>query len=429
MKKSLLVLLLLLPLALGLTACKSSQVEEVTPKDLYYDIERIQIDMKTSILRDIYDPQPFEELKAQIMEGKINRLECIFKIREILNNYKCVHLSLVPDDYNDLYGKIVPFHFYCFGNDYHVYYTLEKYKEYLGWKLVEIGGVNVEEVCNILAQTSVFPFETASGAKYCLENGISYLSLEAGGLIQKKGQISLTLENLHGIRKTVLCKPFTPTQKTKWYGLAPLKYNEFNVHNDRNTPFKIKTNPDKKTIYMQYNNCEDDYEYSLATWFSEMLAELQTGSYDTIVFDLRYNPGGEISSEISLNSLLFRNKEELNKYNLAIIITGRTYSCACMFLNDFIRNYPQVKIFGEETGQAVFNYTNINPNNYLKKLNCYFSFPMQLDEVPELYKRAQEVTHTDVHCGTFPDVPAGESFKDWLYGEDAIYNTIYDYFN
>ena len=180
---------------------------------------------------------------------------------------------------------------------------------------------------------------------------------------------------------------------------------------------------------MQYNSCECDYEYSLATWFSEMLAELKTGSYDTIVFDLRYNPGGEISSEISLNSLLFRNKEELNKYNLAIIITGRTYSSACMFLNDFIRNYPQVKLFGEETGQAVLNYTWVSPNNHLKKLNCYFTYPTILDDVPELYKRAQEVTHTDVHCGTFPDVPAYESYEEWLRGEDGIYNKIYEYFN
>ena len=95
MKKSLLVLLLLLPLALSVTACKRSTVEEVTPKDLYYDIERMQIDMRTSVFKDLYDPKPFDQLKEEVMEGKINRLECIFKLRDILKEFKCVHLSLM----------------------------------------------------------------------------------------------------------------------------------------------------------------------------------------------------------------------------------------------------------------------------------------------------------------------------------------------
>ena len=115
MKKSLLVLLLLLPLALSVTACKRSTVEEVSPKDLYYDIERMQIDMRTSILRDVYDPEPFDQLKAQVMEGKINRLECVYKLREILKGYKCTHLSLQPVDSADLFSKVAPFFFYCFG--------------------------------------------------------------------------------------------------------------------------------------------------------------------------------------------------------------------------------------------------------------------------------------------------------------------------
>lgn len=54
----------------------------VSPKDLYYDIERIQIDMSTSAMKEIYDPAPFEELKKEIMEGKIDRIECIYRIKK-----------------------------------------------------------------------------------------------------------------------------------------------------------------------------------------------------------------------------------------------------------------------------------------------------------------------------------------------------------
>ena len=429
MKKSLFIIFQIL-LILGLNACKRAPKEEVTPKDLYYDIERMQIDMRTSVFKDLYDPKPFDQLKEEVMEGKINRLECIFRLRDILKEFKCVHLSLIPVEYNDLYGKIIPFHFYCFGKDYHVYYTLPKYQKYLGWRLVEIGGVDIEKVCKILSENSVHPYETDMGAKYCIEaNGISYFDLETAGLVQKKNRVNLTLENHEGKRVNVLCKPFTPTSNTLWYHVVPEKWNEFLHHNDKRTPFRIEADPDKKTVYMQYNSCMDNVDYSLKNWISDMLNELKSGKYDTVVFDLRYNPGGAVATQTDLNYLLYKNKEELDKYNLAIVATGRTYSCACDFINDFIRNYPQVKLFGEETGQAVFNYTWVSPNNLLKKLNCYFTYPTILDDVPELYKRAQEVTHTDIHCGTFPDVTAYESYEEWLHGEDGIYNAIYDYYS
>lgn len=429
MKKCLFFLLQIL-LILSLAGCRPSAEEEVTPKDLYYDIERMQIDMKTSAFKDVYDPQPFDLLKEEVMEGKLNRLECIFRLREILKDYKCVHLSLIPVDYNDLYGKIIPFYFYCFGKDYHVYYTLPKYKKYLGWKLVEIGGAGIEEANKILSEDSVYPYETDMGAKYYMEsNGISYFALERAGLVQKKNKVSLALENREGKRVNLLCRPFTPTKNTMWCHAAPLKNSEILLHNNKSFLYRIKAVSDKKTVYMQYNSCMDNVDYSLKNWISDLLAQLKSGEYDTVVFDLRYNPGGTVASQTNLNYLLYKNKEELDKYNLALVATGRTYSCACMFINDFLRNYPQVKLFGEETGQAVFNYTLVSPNNYLKKLNCYFTYPTVLDDVPELYKRAQEVTHTDIHCGSFPDVPAYESYEEWLHGEDGIYNAIYNYFN
>ena len=78
----------------------------------------------------------------------------------------------------------------------------------------------------------------------------------------------------------------------------------------------------------------------------------------------------------------------------------------------------------------MFNYTDIDINNNRKKLNCHFNFPHILDtEIPELYKRAEEVTHSDIHRGTLPDVEVYEKFEDFMKGEDTIYNAIYDYFN
>ena len=92
-------------------------------------------------------------------------------------------------------------------------------------------------------------------------------------------------------------------------------------------------------------------------------------------------------------------------------------------------HFPQTVLFGEETGQAIFNYTGYHNGNNLKKLNCVFVFPQELDDQPELYKRVREVTHSDIHRGVMPDVEVSEKFEDFMKGEDTIYNAIYDYFS
>lgn len=424
MKKTVLSIITFVLLFMA-ASCKN-QKENVTPKDLFYDIERIQIDMAYSALKDLYDPAPFEQLKAEVMEGKVSRLDCVFRIQEILNEYNCVHLQLQLNDKKDLFYKIIPFYFYCFGDDYHVYYASSKYQKYRGWKLVSIDDKSVEEVRNIIKNFT--PWETKTGEKYCLENTQSYYYYVAGGLTQKNGKIKFTFESPEGKTETVKCSPMVQNRFSYFLRLSPGKQNQDFIHYNWNHNYGIKTNTEKKTIYVQYNSCFEEDNYRIRQWFSDLMTAVKTEAYDTIVFDLRYNSGGRTDVQILLNSLLYQNKAELEKCNLAIIAGGRTYSCACRFINDFLRNFPEVRIFGEETGQAVFNYTGVHFNNNLKKLNCSFSFPHQIEDTPELDKRALNVTHSDIHQGTIPDVEVKESFEAFMKGEDSIYNAIYDYF-
>ena len=427
MKKIQLVLITFI-LLFSFISCKNPK-ETVTSKNLYYDIERIQIDMAYSPLKEVYDPEPFEQLKVEVMEGKADRLECFFRIQKILKEYKCLHLSLSPLDSKVLYSKILPFYFYCFGNDYHIYWSIPKYKEYLGWKLIKIGDCSVEEARTKLLDYSVLSYETVTGEKYDLEFPLSYINLKTAGLVQKNGKISLTLESRDGSIKTINCSALKLSKIRRFIRLSPDKENQF-YHYDTNKNYRIFTSEEKHAIYVQYNRCMEDESYTCQKWFADIISELQTGKYNTVVFDLRYNPGGYGTMEFMINNEFWRYKSEFDKYNLVLITSGRTASCATWFMNDFLRNFPNVKIFGEETGQTVFNYTNRPLTNKLKTLNCDFAFPKQIDDaVPELYKRAREVTHSDVHRGTLPDVEVYENFEDFMKGEDAIYNAIYDYFN
>ena len=402
--------------------------QTVNTQGLLYDIQRIQMDMEYSALKELYDPEPFEQIKADLADGKIDRKECIYRLQEIICGYHVVHLRLTTtNDNQDFTANILPFIFKCFGNDIHIIITAKQYEKYLGATILEVGGVPMEEVLERLSK--YIPYETPCSVKYYLESTISYDTLNRVGLTEKNGKIKIKLQKADSTIESFTCKPVY-ISKTKFSYLFPQKENPVLTVQDRNVDYSVKALKENGTVYAHFNRVWCNTEYRPINFFEDLMVELNSDSYNTIVFDLRLNGGGSPEIVTLLSHLLYDNKETFEKYNLAIITTGRTYSAACWFLNEFLRIFPQAVVFGEETGQAIFNYTDVPYSNVLKHLQCNFAFPNQIDDhVETLYKRAKEVTHSDIHRGTMPDVEVWEVFEDWLNGQDTIYKAIDNYFN
>lgn len=427
MKKNLLALSILLFLILFVMVSCQTTKQSVSTQDLLLDIQRIQMDMEYSALKDLYDPEPFEQIKVDLANGKIDRKECIYRLKEILCSYHVAHLRLTTTKENqDFSSSIMPFVFLCFGNDYHVFIAAKQYEEYLGAKVLEIGNVPVQEALEKISK--YIAYETPSGLKYSFETSISYETLNRVGLTESNGKIKIKLQKDDGTINILNCKPvFIP--KTKFFTQLPKIENPVNTMQDISCDYCIKPSKENGTLYVHFNRVWCNTDYLPRNLFEDLMKEIDAGLYKTIVFDLRYNGGGSPEIVFMLSHLLYDNKAAFEKYNLAAITTGRTASAACWFLNEILRIFPQTVIFGEETGEAVFNYTDVPYSNVLKYLQCNFAFPHQIDDkVDELYKRAEEVTHSDIHRGTMPDVEVLTSFEDWMNGEDTIYNTIFEYF-
>ena len=397
--------------------CSNNKIKKSERNHFYYDVEQIKVDLSaSSSVKELYNPEPWEELQAEIMAGKISRNECVRKIRKLLMNYKIAHLQIrdleVEADPNP---KIRPFGFYCFSDGYYVTSAEEKNSKYLGWKLSGIGDCSMEELQKKLID--FYGCETPSGERYAFESFYYYDDFKELDLV-KNGKISFTLESPDGKRETVKLKPIY--MNTKKVQLESEKTTPFYHPRDKNPSYSVKPSKENRTIYIPFNACMVREDYTIEQWFSDIGKELQTGDYDTIVFDLRYNGGGLM---MLTDNAMFKYKSLFEKYNMAIVASGRTYSAATEFMDMALRLYPNVKIFGEETGQAVFNYTGLKFLN-LKYLNIQIAWPGFVDEVPELYARAK-----DIHRGTFPDVEVGETSEGYLNGEDSIYKAIYEYFN
>lgn len=412
MKKIFTVLISILLLC-GVCFCAAKN--KVTPKDLFFDIERIKVDLSaSSSMKELYNPEPWEQLQADVMAGKADRDECVRRIRRILATYKITHLYIYDFEVNTN-PKTRPLAFYCFSDGYYVTSAVKKYAKYLGWKLKGVGDYSVEEVLKKISE--IQNYETPSGLRYAFEQFITYEAFEEIG-IAEKGKIVFTLESPEGVVETIKTKAVNANKKRIM--IEQENITAFNHSWDASKSYEIKTVPETKTIYIPFNKVVPREDYSVKDWLNDIEKELKTGAYNTIVFDLRYNPGGMF---MMLENFMYNHKSEFEKYNMALVTTGRTYSAATEFMDQTLRLYPNVKIFGEETGQAVFNYTGTYNNNDLKYLRINFYWPNMVDDVPELYARAK-----DIHRGTFPDVEVGETFEGYMKGEDSIYKAIYEYY-
>lgn len=413
------IILVLTVCIILLSSCKTE--DERISNGLYYDIESIKMDISTSILKDKYDPEPFRLLQEEVMESTVDRVECIYRLKKILSSYNCFHLN-ISQVYDDtvVHGKtkILPFQFRCFGNDYYILTADSKYSKYLGWKLKGIGELTVEEAINKAAE--YYPVETTAGKKYLLERKYYFEEYYYLGL-SEGNKLRFTFEAEDGSIEVVRCKPST-------WNKASIKQVEYKTDTSfsyislKETNYGIKTAPEIKTLYIMFNKVYETDEYKLEYLFSDLSKNLKADNYNTIVFDIRYNGGGESDVLYRFTSILKSISEELQDYNIAIAASGRTYSAACKFIDNVIKIYPDVILFGEETGQAVFNYSYVIPNK-LKNLNCIFSCPKVFDIAPQLEKRSN-----DIHRGTMPDVEVMEDFKGFIKGEDSIYKAIYEYF-
>lgn len=420
MKKS---LLLLSVLAVCLFSSCHKKVDEEIIKGLCYDIELIQIDLQSSSCKELYNPAPFEELKAEIKTGTVDTFECISRLQKIIHGYNVVHLSLIPNQENvEYYVQKIPFEFLCYGNEYRIIFATKKYKQYLGWKLAGVGEYTVEQVRDKLAEYK--PFETETGKKYVI-NRQMYNDYKQAGLLEKNGKIRFKLQNDSGNMAEVTIN-LVDTINPEYIHLS----SEINVPNFASYNINAGCNnyylsfcPDNKTIYVHYESCESLYDYSFNNLIDDLMNELYQNDYKTIVWDIRKNGGGLAFDMSMLHMLLYSNKEELDKYNQAIVFGGRTYSAAVEFIDRFLTTFPEAVLFGEESGQAIDNYTYTHPYD-LKHLKCMFCYPSAVDDTPTLHERFEDTSR-----GVIPDVQVLEDYNILLTGKDAVYLEIEQYFN
>jgi hypothetical protein len=113
---------------------------------------------------------------------------------------------------------------------------------------------------------------------------------------------------------------------------------------------------DSKTLYIQYNRCENDPRQSFSDFTKQVLAEVDSHAIRRVVIDLRLNGGGDSSILAPLKEGLDARHKVIG--HLYVLIGPKTFSSAMMNASD-LHDHLKATLVGEPTGDGMNTYGNV----------------------------------------------------------------------
>jgi hypothetical protein len=227
------------------------------------------------------------------------------------------------------------------------------------------------------------------------------------GAADADGSVPFTLEKPGGA-------PFVLTLPT----VAPKTQKILNMTEALHIPVPLyQTHPDDKyywyqyiqdsgTLYIQYNQCENDPKRKFSDFARQVLAAADANTPKRVVIDLRKNGGGD--SRL-IRPLAGGLAGRLNKLGPVYVLVGPyTFSSGVMAAADLHRDL-RATLVGEPTGGKPSSYGEIKlitlPNSQVKEQYTTKWFGSHQDSEPE---------------GLVPDISAPRLITDALAGRDPV---------
>lgn len=431
-RKRILILTVAFVFALQLVGCRdvdspsntaestsNEVVEEKTDdnqnSELIAEVEKIMDIIKNSALADVYEEDDFENVLHKLSNGTIDREICIHDIQAIISGYECAHTNLYTFHDDPIYINQIPMYFLRFEEGYYLMSAFEKYKDYLGMELIEVSGLSISEATERLSKLR--NCETAAGKQYTIEYGLAETELNYLGMLNDEGNLDLALKDADGKRYDISVEPVDCSteeyvyliengdQKPSYY-----KYANYEI------PYRYESDSENEIMYFQYYSCQESGEDTIEKTVSKMVDEMnEYGTFHTVVFDVRFNPGG---NRFLLREALVKYQDQIKDKNIVVLNSGHTYSAAMQLSEDLLDLFDHVTIYGEETGEKIKNKTEVKEYTF-ENLNCGLIVPTVVDSLPTLEERAD-----DIQKGVMPDVEVLEKFSDYVNGVDTAYEKI-----
>ena len=353
----------------------------------------------------------------------LNDFKVALKAQQLIAKFGDSHTML---NFSQLINvnQILPIHLFWTSDGLYVLHTTPENEEILGCQVLSINNIPITTVIDSLS--TLFTIDNQAMVKSKAPQFIPSLQiLEYFGFTNME-QVELGLKTRTNQNQTYILKPSQMNRNNR-ISFKPDSL-AFSTRNE-NLMFTDYYYPLEKIYYMQYNKCmskEIALEYVALGYMSEEEAEkmpsfqefgekafktIENESVERIIFDMRYNGGGNSLLGTAFVKELAKRLETNTKIKTYVVLGRATFSSAILNAMDF-KHMTNAVFVGEETAGKPNHYGEVK------------SFQLPISKLSVSYSTKYfKVTDEDVNTIT-PDVEIEMSFSDFAKGIDPVYEWI-----
>jgi hypothetical protein len=307
--------------------------------------------------------------------------------------------------------RTYPLKLYWFDDGLYVTQAASQLAAGLGKKVVAIGGTPIDQAYALVA--SAISHDTGIWVKAVSSDYLVVPEvLQALGIVPDLDKAAFTFENSDGTRITLTIPAPARGDAVDWLYLPHNAQPSTPVYRrNPNLYYWFDYLPDSRTLYFQYNRCQEAATLPFAAFMQQLLAFVAASDISRFVVDMRNNEGG---STLILQPLIGLFGQEVATHAIdpasqVFVIIGReTFSSAVLNAIDF--RSLGATLVGESGGWKPSGYGEVTilvlPNSGLQVGCSTRKFADSLGDA------------------LLPDVPTGFSFADYLAERDPALEAL-----
>lgn len=356
MKKMSFLLAIVLLLSFCLGGCSQPQ-----PNPKLDDLNLLCETLETEHY-DLYANISEEEFQAErkkIARQTLNMTDAEFywSVRHLLSLVGDAHTTVYPSDY---FMSVLPWNIKKFDEGWFILRLDKAHEQYLGTRVLAINDVPIDEVVERTRQVISYEADTWLWQKVpdvlIWKDALEYLDI-----VESDETVQVTVETAAGTEETFELPAYDQVSDEQRKMQVSFQRDSVPVTAEQDAIY-WSTALDESTYFIQYNSCKEDPDLPMAQFAQQVEADLESGGYQNIIIDLRYNSGG--NSEVirpleqTLSLYAINAGSDVQFY---ILIGGQTFSSATIAATDFKKTTIGNSIFvGQPTGGVLICPGNIN---------------------------------------------------------------------
>ena len=327
----------------------------------------------------------------------------------------CHLISLIGDAHTMAYVsgdfmEVLPWSIRKFDEGWFILGVDKTHEEYLGTRVTAINDVPIDEAVERARQ--VVSYEADSWLWQQVPNVLTWnSSLEYLDIVDHDEPVQVTVEAAAGTEETFELPTYDNWDEAE---------QEMCDFQRESTPRTAKqdaiywsTAPDESTYFIQYNVCAGG-DPSMPEFAQQVQADLESG-YQNIIFDLRYNNGGNDQIILPLKNVVINacNKQG-EKCHLYVLTGWNTFSAGVDAAAGFqTSNAENTTFVGQPTGGSLQTGGNL--------------LEISMDSVPFAVTCALDYFEILGQKGSLvPDYIVPQTFEQYAKGEDPEIQYLYD---